>query len=151
MSVSTEINNTGESSATTLPASMGLLAPDVSTVMTPSLSFEVAMSQAGILQQSPRTGERVAAHLFWPFHIKVRVAGRTAEEMMTPMKTYSHPILYVVSQRPCRAQKTLRLPDASIVQSSRKGSHDEAKATYTDVTGVNEAFTARLGVDVCAY
>lgn len=76
---------------------MGLLAPEVATVMTPSFSLEVVTSQAVILQHNPRTGERVAAHLFWPFHMRVRVAGRTADEIMTPMKTYSHPILFDIS------------------------------------------------------
>lgn len=88
----------GDSRATTLPANIGLLAPEVSTVMTPSLSLAVVTSQVVMLQHNPRTGERVAAHLFWPFHIRVRVAGRTADEIMTPMKTYSHPILFNVSE-----------------------------------------------------
>jgi hypothetical protein len=84
---------TGDSSATTLPASMGLLAPEVATVITPSLSFAVVTSHAMILQQRPKIGDKVAAHLFCPFHIRVRVAGRTAEEIMTPMKTYNQPML----------------------------------------------------------
>lgn len=78
---------TGDNRATTLPANMGLLAPEVATVMTPSFSLEVVTSQAVMLQHNPRMGERVAAHLFWPFHMRVRVAGRTADEIMTPMKT----------------------------------------------------------------
>ena len=91
--VSTGMKIMGESSATTLPANMGLFAPDVATEMTPSLSLEVVTSHAVILHARPRIGERVAAMRFWPFHIRVRVAGKTAEEMMTPMKTYSHPML----------------------------------------------------------
>jgi hypothetical protein len=83
----------GESSATTLPANIGLLAPDVATLITPSLSLEVVTNQAVRLQMRPRMGLRVAAQKFWPFHIRVNVAGRTAEEMMTPMKTYSQPML----------------------------------------------------------
>ena len=77
----------GERRATTFPANMGLFAPDVSTVMRPSLSLEVVTSQAVRLQMRPRIGLRVAAQKFCPFHIRVRVAGRTALEMMTPMKT----------------------------------------------------------------
>jgi len=85
----------GDSSATTFPANIGLLAPDVSTEMTPSLSFEVVTSHAVKLQQRPRMGLKVAAQKFWPFHIKVNVAGSTAELMITPMKTYSQPILII--------------------------------------------------------
>jgi hypothetical protein len=91
--VSTGMKIIGDSSATTFPANMGLFAPEVSTVMTPSLSLEVVTNHAVILQARPRIGDNVAAIRFWPFHIRVRVAGRTAEEIMTPMKTYSHPIL----------------------------------------------------------
>lgn len=87
----------GESNATTFPANIGLLAPDVATLMTPSLSFEVVTSHAVRLQARPRIGLSVAAQKFWPFHIRVNVAGRTAEEMMTPMKTYNQPMLQIVS------------------------------------------------------
>jgi hypothetical protein len=93
MRVRTGMKIIGESSATTFPANMGLLAPEVATVMTPSLSLEVVTSQAVRLHASPRIGLSVAAQKFWPFHMRVRVAGRTAEEMMTPMKTYSQPML----------------------------------------------------------
>ena len=34
---------------------------------------------------SPSTGDRAAATQFWSFHIKVRVAGSTADEMMQPI------------------------------------------------------------------
>jgi hypothetical protein len=54
---------TGDSSATTFPANMGLFAPEVATLMTPLLSLEVVTSQVVMLQQMPRTGLRVAAHL----------------------------------------------------------------------------------------
>jgi hypothetical protein len=91
--VSTGMKIIGESSATTLPANMGLLAPDVSTLMTPLLSFEVVTNQAVRLHASPRIGLSVAAQKFWPFHIKVSVAGKTADEIMTPMKTYNQPML----------------------------------------------------------
>lgn len=33
----------------------------------------------------PRIGDRVAAIMFCLFHISVRVAGRTAEEIITPI------------------------------------------------------------------
>jgi hypothetical protein len=98
MRVKTGMKITGDSNATTLPANMGLLAPLVATVITPSFSFDVVTSHAMILQQRPKIGDRVAAHLFWPFHISVRVAGSTAEEMMTPIKTYNHPILEGISE-----------------------------------------------------
>jgi hypothetical protein len=91
--VSTGMKIMGESSATTFPASIGLFAPEVATEMTPLLSFEVVTNQAVRLQARPRIGLSVAAQKFWPFHIKVNVAGSTAEEMMTPMNTYSQPML----------------------------------------------------------
>jgi hypothetical protein len=95
--VSTGIKITGDSNATTFPANMGLLAPEVATEMTPSLSLEVVTNQAVILHMRPKIGLSVAAILFCPLHINVRVAGRTAEEMMTPMKTYNQPMLRLVS------------------------------------------------------
>jgi len=55
---------TGESKATTLPANIGLFAPEVATVMTPSFSLEVVTSHAVMLQHSPKIGDSVAAHLF---------------------------------------------------------------------------------------
>ena len=36
----------------------------------------------------PRKGVNVAAIMFCLLHIKVSVAGKTAEEMMTPIKRY---------------------------------------------------------------
>ena len=85
MAVKSGMKINGESKATTFPANMGLLAPVESTEMLPN-SFEAVTSHAMREQQSPSGGVRVAAHLFWPDHIKVRVAGSTAEEMMTPMR-----------------------------------------------------------------
>jgi hypothetical protein len=96
--VSTGIKIIGDSSATTFPANMGLLAPDVATEITPSFSLDVVTNQAVRLHMRPKMGLSVAAILFWPFHINVRVAGRTAEEMITPMKTYNQPMLGTISK-----------------------------------------------------
>lgn len=59
------------------------LAPVLATEMLPD-SFLAVTSQAIRELARPRTGLRAAAMAFCFFHIRVRVAGRTAEEMMTP-------------------------------------------------------------------
>jgi len=59
------------------------LAPVLATERLPD-SFLAVTSQAIRELARPRTGLRVAAIAFCFFHISVRVAGRTAEEMMTP-------------------------------------------------------------------
>lgn len=74
----------GERRATTLPASMGLLAPVLSTVRSPP-SFFAVTSQAMREQTNPRGGLKVAACQLRPDHMRVRVAGITAEEMITPI------------------------------------------------------------------
>lgn len=60
------------------------LLPVLSTERLPCCLLAVT-SQAMRELASPRIGERVAAIMFCLLHIKVRVAGRTAEEMMTPI------------------------------------------------------------------
>ena len=59
------------------------LAPVLATERLPD-SFWAVTSHAMSELARPRTGLSVAAMAFCFFHIKVRVAGRTAEEMMTP-------------------------------------------------------------------
>lgn len=49
----------GESKATTLPTSMGVLLPVASTDSSPVVAYAVP-SQADTEQQKPRTGEKVA-------------------------------------------------------------------------------------------
>ena len=51
---------TGDSRATTLPTSIGVLAPVVSTERVPDVAC-VVPSQAAMEQQKPRMGEKVAA------------------------------------------------------------------------------------------
>lgn len=78
----TKIN--GESKATTLPASMGLLPPVLSTERLPD-SLLAVTSQAIREQTRPRIGDKVAATMFCPDQRRVRAAGKTAEDMMTPI------------------------------------------------------------------
>lgn len=70
----------------TFPANIGLLEPVQVTSSFPHV-LEAVTSQAMRAHAKPRGGVRVAAHLFWPFHIIVRVAGMTAEEIITPIIT----------------------------------------------------------------
>lgn len=50
--------------------------------------FLAVTSQAISELARPRMGERVAAMVFCLLHIRVRVAGRTAELMITPIMRY---------------------------------------------------------------
>jgi hypothetical protein len=59
-------------------------APVVATVRTPP-SFLAVTSQAIREQAKPRTGVKVAAAQLCLLHISVKLAGSTAEEIMTPM------------------------------------------------------------------
>lgn len=74
----------GERRATTFPANMGLFEP-VQSTSREWHSFLAVTSQAMRAQMRPSGGVRVAAHLLWPAHIIVRVAGMTAEEIITPI------------------------------------------------------------------
>lgn len=74
----------GESKATTLPANMGLLAPVHVTESSPH-SFLAVTSHAMSEQTKPRGGLKVAACQLKPDHMSVKVAGTTAEEIMTPI------------------------------------------------------------------
>jgi len=56
----------------------------LSTVRTP-LSFLAVTSQAVKEQAKPRIGVKVAAAQLCLLHISVKLAGSTAEEIMTPM------------------------------------------------------------------
>ena len=60
------------------------LLPVLVTERLPYCFFAVT-SQAIREQVRPRTGLRVAAIMFCLLHIRVSVAGRTAEEIMTPI------------------------------------------------------------------
>jgi hypothetical protein len=84
----------GVKSATTFPANMGLLAPKLSTLRVPLRLWAVA-SHAINEQASPRGGLSMAAHLFCLLHSRVRAAGRTADETMTPIIRYKKPFIYV--------------------------------------------------------
>ncbi len=86
MSVKRGVKIRGERSAMTFPANIGLLEPVQSTFKAPQV-FLAVTSQAMTAQARPRGGVRVAAHLLWPAHIMVRVAGMTADEIMTPIIT----------------------------------------------------------------
>ena len=108
------MKSNGESKATTLPASIGLLvyitsvtqtmvvdeqdvfdlevhrsmwrayfAPVLATDREPPCLFAVT-SQAMREHARPKTGEMVAAARFCLLHIKVNVAGTTADEIITP-------------------------------------------------------------------
>ena len=72
------------------------LLPVLSTLRLPNCLFAVT-SQAIRELARPRIGERVAAMVFCLDHISVRVAGRTAEEMMTPIIRYKYPIEMPIS------------------------------------------------------
>jgi hypothetical protein len=72
-----------------LPASIGLLAPVDATERLP-LSFLATTSQVISEQKSPKIGVAVAATAFWRFHIKVRVAGMTAEDTRMPISRYKY-------------------------------------------------------------
>lgn len=63
------------------------LLPVLLTERLPNCLFAVT-SQAVRELARPRMGERVAAMVFCLLHIRVRVAGRTAELMMTPIIKY---------------------------------------------------------------
>ncbi len=56
----------------------------LSTVRLP-FCFLAVTSQVIKELMRPRMGERVAAIVFCCFHIRVRAAGRTAEDIMTPI------------------------------------------------------------------
>jgi len=86
MRVNSGVKIRGERRAMTLPANMGLLEPVQSTSSFPQV-FLAVTSQVMTAQARPRGGVRVAAHLFWPAHIRVRVAGMTADEIITPIIT----------------------------------------------------------------
>ena len=55
-------------------------------------SFLAVTSQVVREQIRPRTGVSVAAIIFCFFHIRVRVAGSTAELIITPIMRYKYPI-----------------------------------------------------------
>lgn len=59
------------------------MAPVLATDRLPPCFFAVT-SQAIREHTRPKMGERVAAARFCLLHIRVRVAGTTADEMMTP-------------------------------------------------------------------
>ena len=61
----------------------GYFAPVLATERVP-YCFLAVTSQAIRAQARPSMGVRAAAARFCFFHIRVRVAGRTAEPMMTP-------------------------------------------------------------------
>lgn len=60
------------------------LDPVQSTFNAPQVCLAVT-SQATRATASPSGGDRAAATQFWSFHIKVKVAGSTADEMMQPI------------------------------------------------------------------
>jgi len=86
MSVKRGVKISGERSAMTFPANMGLLEPVQSTSSLPQV-FLAVTSQAIRAHARPKGGVSVAAHALWPAHIMVRVAGMTADEIMTPIIT----------------------------------------------------------------
>jgi len=55
------------------------------------LSCCAVTSQAIKEQARPRGGLSIAAHLFCLLHMRVRVAGSTADEIMTPIIRYKNP------------------------------------------------------------
>ncbi len=63
---------------------MTYLDPVQSTSNPPQVRLAVT-SQAMRATASPRGGDKAAAIQFWSFHIKVKVAGSTADEMMQPI------------------------------------------------------------------
>ena len=63
------------------------LLPVLSTERLP-YCFLAVTSQAMRELMRPRIGDRVAAMVFCLLHIRVRVAGRTAELMITPIIRY---------------------------------------------------------------
>lgn len=78
------MKTSGLSSATTLPTSMGMLAPVLAMEREPDCTFAVT-SQPVREQARPRSGARVAAVRFCLRQSRVRAAGRTAEEIITPI------------------------------------------------------------------
>ncbi len=63
------------------------LLPVLSTERLPDC-FLAVTSQAIRELMRPRIGERVAAIMFCCFHMRVRAAGRTADEIITPIMRY---------------------------------------------------------------
>lgn len=70
--------------------------PVLSTERLPYCFLAVA-NQAIRELARPKMGESVAASIFCLPHIKVRVAGRTAEDMMTPIIKYKYPMEIPIS------------------------------------------------------
>jgi hypothetical protein len=89
VSIGTKI--TGDRRATTLPVSIGLLAYVEATERLP-LSLFAVTNHAVREQNSPKIGVAVAATTFCRFHMRVRVAGMTAEDTITPIIRYKYVI-----------------------------------------------------------
>ena len=104
------MNIIGARRATTFPASIGLLwavslsrhmslraktdayfAPVLFTERSPP-SFLAVTSHAMSEHMRPSIGDNAAAARFCCFHIRDNVAGRTAEEIITPIMRYRYPI-----------------------------------------------------------
>ncbi len=81
---------------------MGLthLDPVLATLRSPNSLFAVT-SQAIKAHAKPRIGLSVAAIIFCLLHIRVKVIGRTADEMMTPINRYRYPIEIPMSVVSC--------------------------------------------------
>jgi hypothetical protein len=71
--------------------SIGLLAPKLSTLNEPP-SLEAVTIQVIKEQTRPSGGLSIAAHLFCLVHMSVKVAGSTADEIITPIIKYRKPI-----------------------------------------------------------
>jgi len=69
---------------------MGSFAPVLSTLRLPNCFFAVT-SQAIKLVARPRTGDKVAASMFWRLQSRVREAGSTADDTITPIRRYKYP------------------------------------------------------------
>jgi hypothetical protein len=65
-------------------------APVLSTLRLPNCFFAVT-SQAIKLVARPRTGDNAAAIMFWWLQSRVKEAGSTAEDTITPIRRYRYP------------------------------------------------------------
>ena len=127
----------------------------LSTLRLPNCFFAVT-SQAIKLVARPRTGDKLAAIIFWRFQSNVKEAGSTADDTITPIRRYRYPrdipIIATVSSlmRLSLERRIVAIQSHTyIIQPYRKPGHYDSESNNAAVSHVYESPATGLGVKVC--
>jgi len=104
----------------------------------------------------PRTGDKAAAIVFCRLQSRVKEAGSTAEDTITPIRRYRYPSDIPITATVSSLMRLLferRMVavqlHTDVIQPYRKSSHYNSKCNDTAMSHIDESPAAGLGVKVC--